>query len=490
MREVDVAIVGAGVGGIGLGARLKEAGRRSFAILEADFGVGGTWRANTYPGVACDIPSHLYSYSFAPRADWTRRYPGQPEILSYLEGVADERGLRDHLRLGAGVRSAVFDDEARRWELELDGGETLRARVLVPACGQLRIPHLPVFPGLGDFKGRWWHSSRWDHDADLRSKRVAVIGSGATAIQVVPELARTAERLHVFQRTPPWIIPRHDRPYLAAERRLFAAVPALRRAYRSLLYLRQECFFLGFQIDSPMASILTRYARWRLESQVADAALREALTPGYAIGCKRVLVSDDYYPALTAPGVELVTEGIERFEPAGVRTRDGRLRELDAVVFATGFDSQAMVAPLRVQGPDGRTLEEAWKDGPFAHFGLTVPGFPNLFLLYGPNTNLGHNSIIFMMEAQIAHILASLDELERRGADRFEVRPEAMARFDRRMQARLQSSVFGQGCTSWYKTRSGRVTTNWPGTATEYWRAARRPAPADFAFSTAAGGRA
>ncbi|MFL5821720.1 MAG: flavin-containing monooxygenase [Solirubrobacteraceae bacterium] len=483
MDRADIAIVGAGIGGLGLGARLRGSGRRSFAILEADRGIGGTWRANTYPGLACDVPSHLYSYSFAPRSDWTRRYPPRDEIMSYLEDFVDERRVRGHLRLGTQVAAARFDPGEQRWQLELRDAEPLSARVLVAACGQLRIPHVPPFGGLEDFEGEWWHSARWKHSFDPRGKRMAVIGSGATAIQIVPELAKVCERVDVFQRTPPWIIPRHDRPYLSAERRLFAAVPGLRRAYRSLLFMRQETLLLGFRPGSLCSRALTRYARWRLESQVDDEQLRRALTPSYPIGCKRILVSDDYYPALARPNVELVTEAIDGFTPGGIRTRDGAEHGLDAVVFATGFDSQALVAPMRVQAPDGRTLEDAWEDGPYAHLGVTVPGFPNLFLLYGPNTNLGHNSIIFMMEAQIAHVLGCLEELDRRGARRIEVRPEAAERFDRRTQERLRSSVFTQGCSSWYKTPTGRVTNNWPGSATEYWRTVRRPETRDFALS-------
>jgi len=483
VERADIAIVGAGIGGLGLGARLREAGRRSFAVLEADKGIGGTWRANTYPGLACDVPSHLYSYSFAPRSDWTRRYPPQDEIMSYLEEFADERGLRPHLQLGTQAAAARFDPAQQRWQLKLNDNQEMSARVLVTACGQLRVPHVPPFQGLEDFEGEWWHSARWKHSFDPRGKRMAVIGSGATAIQIVPELAKVCARVDVFQRTPPWLIPRHDRPYARAERRLFAAVPGLRRAYRSLLFLRQESLRLGFKPGSLASRALTRYARWRLESQVDDPQLRRALTPSYPIGCKRILVSDDYYPALTRHNVELVTEGIDRFTPAGIRTREGTERELDAVVFATGFDSQALVAPMRVEGADGRELEEAWKDGPYAHLGLTVPGFPNLFLLYGPNTNLGHNSIIFMMEAQIAHVLGCLDELDRRGARRIEVRPEVAERFDRRTQERLRSSVFNQGCSSWYKTSTGRVVNNWPGSATEYWRAVRRPETRDFSLT-------
>ena len=483
MERADIAIVGAGIGGLGLGARLRESGRRSFAVLEADTGIGGTWRANTYPGLACDIPSHLYSYSFAPRSDWTRRYPPREEIMSYLDEFVDEHGLRPHLRVGTQVAAAGFDPDEQRWQLELRDAEPLSARVLVAACGQLRVPHVPSFKGLEDYEGEWWHSARWKHSLEPAGKRMAVIGSGATAIQIVPEIAKVCERVDVFQRTPPWIIARHDRPYTRAERRLFATVPGLRRSYRSLLFLRQESMLMGFTPGSLASRALTRYARWRLESQVEDERLRRALTPDYPIGCKRVVITDDYYPALTRPNVELVTAGIDRFTPRGIRTRDGVEHELDAVVFATGFESQALVAPMRVRGAEGRTLEEAWADGPYAHLGLTVPGFPNLFLLYGPNTNLGHNSIIFMMEAQIAHVLGCLDELDRRGARRIEVRPEVARAFDRRTQERLRSSVFTQGCSSWYKTPAGRVVNNWPGSATEYWRTVRRPETRDFSLT-------
>jgi cation diffusion facilitator CzcD-associated flavoprotein CzcO len=483
MEDVSVAIVGAGFAGLGLGARLQESGRRSFVILEADDGIGGTWHANTYPGLACDVPSHLYSFSFAPRGDWTRRYPPQPEILSYLEEIADRFGLRPRLRLGTEVASASYDAGEARWRLELRDGQELAAQVLVAACGQLRIPHIPRFRGLEDYEGAWWHSARWDHSYDLGGKRVAVIGAGATAIQVVPEIAKVCARVDVYQRTPPWVIARHDRPYTKLERRLFSTVGSWRRAYRSMLFLRQEMFLLGFRQGSLASRVLTRYARWRIESQVEDPELRRALTPAYPIGCKRIVVSDDWYPALVRPNVELITAAIDGFTARGIRTVDGVEREVDAVVFATGFDTQALVAPMRLKGRDGRTLDEAWADGPYAHLGLTVPEFPNLFLLYGPNTNLGHNSIIFMIEAQIAHVLGCLQELERRGARHIEVRPEAMDRFDRDTQERLRESVFSQGCTSWYKTDTGRVTNNWPGSATEYWRSVRRPEPADFTLA-------
>ena len=483
MESVHVAIVGAGVSGLGLAARLRATGERSFAVLERDSGLGGTWRANTYPGAACDVQSHLYSFSFAPNAGWSRRYPRQTEILGYLERVADEKGLTPHLRFNAEVKNARFDPAARRWRLELGDGSQLDAAVLVTACGQLSEPHVPDFEGIDSFRGARWHSARWDHQVDPAGKRVAVIGSGASAIQIVPELAAVAGHLDVFQRTPPWIIRRGDRRFLALERRLFAAVPPLRNAYRSYIYWWLESHILGFRPDTAMARFFTWTARRHLEGQVADPALRAKLLPDYPLGCKRVLLSDDYYPALQRPGVELVTEAIERFVPEGIRTRDGRTHALDAVVFATGFDSQSMVAPMRVEGPDGRTLDDLWSDGPQAHLGVAVAGMPNLFMLYGPNTNLGHNSIIFMIERQIGYVLDLLAEMRRRGAALVDVRPDVMERSNERLQERLRDSVWNSGCTNWYRNENGRITNNWAGPTLTYWWAMRQPRMAEYTFA-------
>jgi cation diffusion facilitator CzcD-associated flavoprotein CzcO len=480
MRQVDIAIVGAGVAGLGLGSRLKAAGLESFAILERDEGPGGTWRANTYPGVACDVPSHLYSFSFAPNPGWTRRYPGQEEILRYLGRVADEHGLRPHIQAGTEVLGARFDGEARRWRIETSRGE-LEARVLVTACGQLSVPQIPAFEGLGEFRGELWHSARWNHEADLRGKRVAVIGSGATAIQAVPELAKVARRVYVMQRTPPWIIPRKDRAYTRLERWAFAHLEPVRRLHRAWIYWRLESLAAVLRRGSAAGRMFAAMARRHLERQVPNTALRQRLTPTYPIGCKRILISDDYYPALQRDNVELVTERIERFLPGGLRTADGIEREVDAVIFCTGFDSQALVAPMRVEGPDGTTLDQVWAQGPRAHLGITVAGLPNLFLLYGPNTNLGHNSIIFMIECQIAYIVRALEDMRRRGLEAVAVRPEAMEASDAELQERLAGSVWGAGCDSWYKTADGRITNNWAGPAIRYWWTTRRADPEDLA---------
>jgi len=481
-RHVDVAIIGSGFSGLGMAIRLRQAGLDDFVILERGDDVGGTWWFNTYPGCQCDVPSHLYSFSFAPNPRWTRRYPSQDEILRYFERFTDEHGLRRHLRPATEVADAAWDEHAREWSLRLASGAEVRARFLAAACGQLSVPHIPAFAGLDDFGGDTWHSARWAHSVGLRGRRVGVVGSGASAIQIVPELAGVAAHLDVFQRTPPWVIPRRDRPYTRLERLLFSRVDPWRRLYRSFIYWRLESLFLGFT-TRPMAKVLTRMASRHLTEQVADPSLRRALTPDYPIGCKRVLISDDYYPALQRDDVALVTAGIERFEPGGVRTADGVLHELDAVVFATGFHSQSLVAPMRVTGPGGVALDDVWAEGPQAHLGVTVAGMPNLFLLYGPNTNLGHNSILFMMECQFRYIVECLTEVRRRGATTIAVREDEFRRFNERIQERLRDSVWVKGCTSWYKTDSGRVTNNWPGPAIEYWRATRRPDFTRFAMA-------
>jgi cation diffusion facilitator CzcD-associated flavoprotein CzcO len=343
------------------------------------------------------------------------------------------------------------------------------------------VPHVPDFGG--DFAGPSWHSARWDHSVELAGKRVAVIGSGASAIQIVPEVAKAAGALHVFQRTPPWILPRKDRPYTRAERRLFAASSLARRAYRASIFWRQETLWPAFKPGTPLSKVVTTMAARNLETHVPYPALRARLTPSYPIGCKRVLVSDDYYPAFARPGVELVTEPIDRLVPEGIRTADGRVRELDAIVFATGFDSQSLVAPMEVVSPAGETLDERWAAGPEAHRGLTVAGFPNFFLLWGPNTNLGHNSVIYMLEAQFDYVLGLLDAARRCGARTVDVRPEAMARWNASLQDQLRGSVWNAGCTNWYKTDGGKITNNWYGPAVKYRWETRRPDLAEYALA-------
>jgi cation diffusion facilitator CzcD-associated flavoprotein CzcO len=473
-EPVSVVIVGAGFGGIGMAIRLRRAGVHDFAVLERSNDLGGTWRDNTYPGAACDVPSHLYSFSFERRVDWSRRFPPQQEILGYLRRCAAKYGIDP--RFGTEVTEASFDETAALWRVRTAAGEELSARALVMACGQLNRPAYPAVPD--EFAGTSFHSSRWDHGCDLAGRRVAAIGTGASAIQFVPYLAERAARVYLFQRTPPYVIEKGDRPYTPWERRLLRLLPALRTLSRARTYAKFESRGLGFISFPRLMDSLEKAFRRRLAEEVPDHDLREALTPGYVMGCKRILLSDDFYPAVTRPNVELVTEPIERISATGVVTADGREREVDVVVYGTGFRTHGFVAPMSVRGLGGRDLADAWRDGAQAYLGITVSGFPNMFMLYGPNTNLGHNSIIYMLESQFNYVLGCLRVLGR--ARYIDVRPDVQETYNRDVQQRVRGTVWSTGCTSWYKTAGGRIVNNWPGYTFTYRRATRRPDPRDF----------
>jgi cation diffusion facilitator CzcD-associated flavoprotein CzcO len=475
----DVVIIGSGFGGIGMAARLLAAGVRDVVVLEKAAGLGGTWRDNTYPGAACDVPSHLYSFSFARKTDWSRRFPPQEEILAYLWDVAREHGVLPHIRFRTEVTGARFDERAAVWRVATAGGGELAARVLVSACGQLNRPALPQIEGRDRFAGTSFHSARWDHGADLAGRRVAVIGTGASAIQIVPEIAPRAGRLTVFQRSAPYVIDKPDRPYRAWEKALLTAVPALHDLSRARVYLSYEARALGFVKFPWLMKPLERRFRRNLRSQVPDPRLRARLVPDYPMGCKRILLSDDYYPALRRHGVELVTDPITRITPTGVRTARAAY-DVDVIIYATGFHADGFLAPMTIVGRDGRTLDAAWRGGARAHLGITVSGFPNLFLLYGPYTNLGHNSIIYMLESQIRYVLGCVRALRETGLAWIDVRPDVQDAFDRRMQELMRSTVWAAGCSSWYQTADGKVVNNWPGFTFAYRRATRRPDPRHF----------
>jgi cation diffusion facilitator CzcD-associated flavoprotein CzcO len=453
----EVAIVGSGFGGLGMAVRLKRAAMDSFVVLEKASGIGGTWRDNTYPGATCDVPSHLYSFSFRPGA-WSRRYPAQREILGYLEDMLRDWHLGPHLRFGADVTAATFDDAEGVWQIELATGERLKARAVVSAVGQLNRPRVPNIPGLDRFEGAAWHSARWNHGYDLTARRVAVIGTGASAIQLVPEIAKRAAAVHVFQRSAPYVIPKPDRP----EHVLYHRLPALAKADRLRIYLTGELLGAALFGSARLQKLLT--ARWRtfMESQVSDPGLRHKCEPDYAVGCKRILFSNDWYPALALPGVELVTEALAGITPAGVVTVDGTERPVDAIVFATGFQTTGFLQPMRVTGAGGRDLQEAWREGAEAYRGIVVSGFPNFFMLYGPNTNLGSNSIIYMLEGQIAYVERALAALRQRGLRWLDVRRTVQDEFNGWVRSRSERTVWESGCRNWYTTATGRNTNNWP----------------------------
>jgi cation diffusion facilitator CzcD-associated flavoprotein CzcO len=480
---LGVVIIGAGFGGIGMAIRLRQAGIDDFTILEKATDLGGTWRDNTYPGAACDIPSHLYSFSWAPKFDWTRKYPPQEEILDYLRNCAKDYGVLRSIQFGVGVVKAVFDEGNAVWHLRTDRGDELTCRVLISSCGQLNRPAYPDIPGKSEFAGTTFHSARWDHACDLSDKRVAVIGTGASAIQFVPHVAAGAGRVTVFQRSAPYVIAKPDRPYGGWEQRLLSLVPALHTLSRARQYAMQEYLALGFVRYPKLMKVLTTRFRKTLTGQVADSEMRRRLTPDYTIGCKRILISNDYYPAITRPNVSVVTEPIARIGAHGVSTEDGRDHDADVIIFGTGFESQGFLAPMAVRGVAGRELNDAWRDGAEAYLGITVSGFPNLFLLYGPNTNLGHNSIIYMLESQFAYVLGCVKAI-RAGLTSIDVRPDIQDAFNSDLRQRLRQTVWATGCTSWYQDETGKITNNWPGFTFVYRRATRRPNPRDFVIRT------
>lgn len=463
-----IAILGAGFGGLGMAARLKESGEHSFVVLEKAGRIGGTWRENTYPGCACDIPSHLYWYSFDPQPDWSHVFSPQSEILRGLECFAERRGLNDHVRLNTEVVTAAWDDDESLWRIHTAGGDVIVAEVLITAWGQLNRPKLPDIEGRETFAGLAFHSAQWPHDASLAAKRVGCIGNGASAVQIIPEAAQQAERLIVFQRSASYVVPRQDRAYTDDERTTFTHDLAALLADREAIYLDFESRFGAMRPGTPKSEEFTAIARANLEAQIADPVLREKLWPDYPLGCKRVLLSDDFYPAMVRPNVSLVTDRILRIEPDGVRTADGCLHELDLIVYATGFETTSLLGVTDITGRAGRSLRNEWGGVPQAYFGMAVAGFPNLFMLYGPNTNLGHNSIIAMLEYQFSYVLQALSLVQEKRAAAIEVRAEAMDCFNRDIQERLRGSAWLAGCTNWYKTADGRVTNNWCGSVEDY----------------------
>lgn len=481
--EFEVAIVGAGFGGLCMAIRLLEEGIRDFVILEKDHEVGGTWRDNSYPGAACDVQSHFYSYSFEGKADWSERYAGWREIQQYILDVTEKHQLRPFIRFGRRVSSARFDAARACWTLGTQDGGTVVAKHVVLASGPLHVPNIPPIPGLGSFKGKVFHSARWDHDYELAGKRVASIGTGGSAIQYCPAIAPAVGKLHVFQRTPAWVIPRDTRRYSPRARRRFARHSWLRKLHRHRLYWTNESRLIGL-LHPSLVKVPAAIARRHMRRQLNDPAHVTALTPSYTFGCKRVLISNDWYPMFNRPNVELVTTGIREVRERSIVTEDGLERPLDCIVLGTGFvvDPRIYMQDVPVEGLPGHSLREDWKQGAEAYYGIGVTGFPNLHQLVGPSTALGHNSVIFMIEAQVHYVLECLRELRRRGADYLDVKPEAQRRFNERVQDALQGTVWSAGCASWYQQADGKIFTIWPWSTWRYWLQTRRVAAQDYEF--------
>jgi cation diffusion facilitator CzcD-associated flavoprotein CzcO len=476
---VEVVVVGSGFSGLAMAAGLKRAGREGFLLLERARDVGGTWRDNVYPGCACDVPSHLYSFSFARNPGWSSTFSPQPEIHAYMRRVAERENLLPHIRFGCELEEASWDEATASWRLVTSSGP-LAARVLIAAAGPLCEPAIPDIPGLRDFEGRVFHSATWDHDHDLTAERVAVIGTGASAIQFVPEIQPRVGKLHLFQRTAPWVMPRRARPLSRFERVLYRYVPGAQRLVRVAIYWGRELYALPL-VRSGLSRFIRVVAEAHLRRQVPDPALRAKVTPDYAPGCKRILVSNDYLPALSEPNVEVVCDGIREVRRGSVVTADGREREVDTIILGTGFRVTDMPIAERLRGSDGRSLAERWDGSPRAHRGTMVAGFPNLFLLLGPNTGLGHTSVVLMAEAQVGYVLQALEHA--RGAASLGVRPEAEHAWNVEVQRRMKGTVWlAGGCASWYLDRNGLNTTLWPDFSFRFRRALRRFDPDEHAF--------
>jgi cation diffusion facilitator CzcD-associated flavoprotein CzcO len=483
VHEHHVVIVGAGFSGIGMAARLRSMGVDDLVVLDRGNDLGGTWRDNSYPGASCDVPSNLYSYSFALNPEWSRSFPSQAEIWDYMRACVDRFDVGRHLRFGQSVDEARWDDDARRWDVRTTRGDRYRAPIVVWATGPLSEPSIPDFPGLDQFRGKVFHSARWEHGFDLRNKRVCVVGTGASAIQFVPQIAPEVQHLYLHQRTPPWIFPRRDRGVSRLRKLLYRKLPATQRLSRLRIYAIFESLLSVFVGRGTRRKAAVRNAALKhLESQVSDASLRERLTPHYEPGCKRLLLSDDYYPSLSRPNVEVVDSPVASFTAHEVVAHDGIARPVDVVIMGTGFDAAEPPYAEHIVGKDGARLSEVWKaNGVEAYAGTAVAGFPNLFLMIGPNSTLAHNSMIYMIESHINYIASALAFMRRPGVHSVEVKPPVQRRYNERLQTRLEHSVWVEGgCSSWYLDHRGRNTTLWPDHTWKFRRLTRRFHPGEY----------
>ena len=485
-EQVDHLVIGAGFAGLCAAIKLQEAGEGDYVVLERGDDVGGTWRDNTYPGAACDVPSQLYSFSFALNPDWSMSFSPQPEIQAYLRRVAREHGVLDRFRFGTTVEEARWDEESQRWLVDTDRA-AYAARTLISGAGALVEPRLPDIEGIEGFQGEVFHSARWNHDVDLTGKRVAVIGTGASAIQIVPEIAKVVERLDLYQRTAPYVLPRNDRRYSAVERLAFRHVPGLQRLMRESIYWAREAYVPGFTWQPKLAFPAKKLALRNLEKAVADPELRARLTPDFEIGCKRILISNAYYPALTEDHVDLVTDPIAKVTGHSVITADGVEREVDVLVVATGFHTTDQPIAHHVFGRDGRSLAETWSGtGMQAYKGTTVHGFPNYFQVVGPNTGLGHSSMVLMIEAQVGYVVDALRTMDLHGYATVEPRQDEQDTWNEDLHRRMQRTVWSTGgCASWYLDEHGRNTTLWPRSTWTFRQLLQRFDPAAYDVTAA-----
>ena len=466
----SVVIIGAGFGGLGMAIRLKAQGQDDIVIIEKGSDVGGCWRDNTYPGAACDVPSHLYSFSFERHYPWSRRFAPQREIFAYQQHCARKYDVYRHMRFNTEVAKASFDEAQGVWAITLTNDETIFARILITATGQLNQPAYPKMPGIDAFKGAHFHSARWDHSVDLKGKTVAVIGTGASAIQFVPEVAKVAGKVMLFQRSAAHVLAKPDRAYSEREHRILKKFPITQTLDRLKIYIANEARVLGFTSLQKAMTLFEWQFKRQLKKFIKDPEQREKLTPDYPIGCKRILMSNDYYPALAQDHVEVINQGISEVTATGVVDSEGQHHDVDVIIYGTGFQATDFLTPMTITGRDGIALNDAWKDGAEAYLGISVNGFPNLFMLYGPNTNLGHNSIIYMLESQIHYVQQCIAAIDSQKLRSLEVRSFVQVSFNNIVQSKISDTVWNKGCHSWYKTESGKNTNNWPGFTFNYRR--------------------
>jgi cyclohexanone monooxygenase len=483
-RSLSVGIIGAGPGGLALGIFLRKAGFSDFVIFDREDGVGGTWRINTYPGLACDVKSHLYSYSFDLNPHWSRLWSGQPEILDYFEDCARRYDLEPNLRLNTEIRSAEWNAQSNAWHLTTASGELHGFDVVVSAVGLFTRPVMPNLVEEEPFTGTLMHSARWDHAVDLTNKRVAVLGTGSTASQLLPAVAKVAKRVYSVQRSPTWILPKPDRQYSVRERWVFAHVPFAKKIYRTRLWLRSEANISVIENGSDKTREFRALAVQMLESAVADHQLRARLTPDHPMGCKRLVFSSDFLPALTRPNVEVVASPARSLRARSLLTEDGTELEVDVVVCATGYAAADYLGQIDVVGESGVSLRETWRDGAYAYLGMTVPGVPNFFMLYGPNTNVGSNSVIFMLEAQAHYIVRALTYMRRKRKTYVALRPETMTAFIAKIDQWMAGTVWTTRCSNYFRAANGRVVTQWPRSARSFWSMTRRFRAADYIFDS------
>ena len=481
----SIGIIGSGFGALAVAIELKRAGHTDIRLWERSHDLGGVWRDNTYPGAGCDVPSPLYSFSFEPNPHWSRRYALQEEIHAYIRSVADTYGITPLVRFGSEIVAARWNEESATWTVSVASGEDTTEEsvdILVSAVGQLSRPVVPRIEGVGSFEGTSFHSAEWDHSFDATGKSIAVVGAGASAVQLILHLARDARTLVVFQRSPNYLMPKPDKPYKAFHKKLFQIAPISQRLERGGVWAVTEQFARGLDDESRVGRINKAIAMWHLRKQVKDPELRAKLTPDYPIGCKRILFSNDFYPALAQDNVDVVTHAITRVTPKGVVDTEGVEHEVDAIIYATGFDTQDFLQSIDITGTHGQKLATQWADGAHAYLGMYVPHFPNLFVTYGPNTNLGGGSIIFMLEAQARHMRQTLDRMVAGDYRTVEVTEEAELAYDRDLAEKLEHSPWAH-CDNWYRHRSGRITSNWPGSTRPFAQATRNLDPTAFRWA-------